>query len=194
MEPEDIIDLIPLDKNNNDLAKKIVNEDNVEKVQNLVHLFNLNQQKKNVIRILKLNSLLDKVSDNMLDRFENHSDEFNNTDLLNYMQVIQNAIEKSNKNLNLVDETPAITMNQININVDKEEPLLNKESRDRVTDAVKEIMKKLNLKNDESEEHIILEQDSLNQPLTDEDKENAIEIQNENEEKFDTENKLKEEE
>lgn len=153
MESKDIVDLIPLDDETSKVAGQIIKEKNIDEVQRLVHLFNLNQQKKNVIRILKLNSLLDKVSDNMLTRFEKRPDEFSNSDLLNYMNVVQSSIEKANKSLNLVEETPPIQLNQVNINVPTE--VLSKESRDKVTEAVKSIMKKLQIEEDKSPELII---------------------------------------
>ena len=87
-------------------------ENDIDKVKDLTHLFNLNQAKKNVLRVLKLNSLLDKVSDQMIERFTKQPGAFSNSDLLNYMQVTQSAIDRANKALNLVDETPAIQINQ----------------------------------------------------------------------------------
>lgn len=143
MDIKDIVDIIPLDNKTNELAQRIVNEDDLVSVQNLTHLFNLNQAKKNALRVIKLNELLDKVTDQIVTRFEQRPGEFSNNDLLNYMQVTQSAIDRANKSLNLVDETPAIQLNQVNINVN-EENVLSKDSRDKVTDAIKSIMSKLN--------------------------------------------------
>lgn len=159
MNSQDIIDLIPLDNEASQVAGQILKEKNVTEVQKLVQLFNLNQQKKNVIRILKLNSLLDKVSDNMLTRFEKRPDEFSNSDLLNYMNVVQSSIEKANKQLNLIEEAPPIQLNQVNINVPGE--TLNRESRDKVAEAVRSIMKKLNLREEPASEEpeIIVEEE-----------------------------------
>lgn len=153
MESKDIVDLIPLDDETSKLADQIIKEKNVDEVQRLVHIFNLNQQKKNVVRILKLNSLLDKVSDNMLNRFEKRPDEFSNSDLLNYMNVVQSSIEKANKSLNLIDETPPIQLNQVNINMPNE--TLSKESRDKVAEAVRAIMKKLNVEENKDPDLIV---------------------------------------
>lgn len=140
VDPKDIIDLIPLDKNTNNLAQEIINETDLKKVQDLTHLFNLNQAKKNVLRILKLNSLLDKVSDQMITRFEKTPDNFSNADLLNYMQVTQSAIDRANKALNLVDESPSITLNQVNVNVGTES--LDRESRAKITEAINKILQR----------------------------------------------------
>ena len=157
MDIKDIVDIIPLNNKTNELAQKIVNEDDLASVQNLTHLFNLNQAKKNALRVIKLNELLDKVTDQIVLRFEQRPGEFSNNDLLNYMQVTQSAIDRANKSLNLVDETPAIQLNQVNINVG-EESILSKDSRDKVTDAIKSIMNKLNnLQEPSKPESIVVE-------------------------------------
>lgn len=157
MDSKDLVNLIPLDDETSKLAQNIVDEQDLENVKNLTHLFNLNQAKKNVLRILKLNSLLDKIQDQMIERFEKKPAEFSNADLLNYMQVAQSAIDRANKSLNLVDETPAITMNQVNVTIN-EDNVLSRESRERVTTAISAIMKKLKLNSeveDISEEDVV---------------------------------------
>ena len=148
----DIIDLIPLDNKTNELANKIINTEDISQCQDLVKLFNLNQAKKNVLRVLKLNSLLDHVSDEMINRFQNKPGEFANNDLLNYMNVVQNSIDRANKSLNLVDEVPNISLTQVNVNV--EENKLDRDSRARVAEAVMKMLelaksKKMDLKDDQ---------------------------------------------
>lgn len=157
---DDVINMVPLDNSTTDIAQKIIAEDDIENVKNLTHLFNLNQSKKNVLRVLKLNNLLDKVQDQMIERFEKKPGEFSNADLLNYMQVAQSAIDRANKSLNLVDEVPAITMNQVNVNI-TEDSVLSRESRDKVTEAINAIMKKLKLQEQEPIEEIIVDDNLL---------------------------------
>lgn len=163
LDSDDIVDLIPLDTKTKELAQEIVNEQNIDKVQDLTHLFNLNQAKKNVLRVMKLNSLLDKVSDQMIERFERRPGEFSNNDLLNYMQVTQSAIDRAQKQLNLVDETPAIALTQVNVNVNENK--LDRDSRAKITEAVSKMLQmaqKLNidLKEDKPNE-VILEPDEV---------------------------------
>ena len=85
MNEEKTVDLTVIDEQAVDLAQKVINETDIEKTKDLVSLFNLNAAKKNVIRILKLNGLLDSVSDTMIERFEKYPNEFSNEDLLKYM-------------------------------------------------------------------------------------------------------------
>ena len=58
---DNIINMIPLSTETNKLAQEIVNEQDIDKVKSLTTSFNLNQAKKNVLRVLKLNSLLEEA-------------------------------------------------------------------------------------------------------------------------------------
>lgn len=155
---EDILSAIPLDSNSNALAENILKESDLDEIKRLTQLFNLNQAKKNVLRVLKLNSLLDKVSDQMLERFEKRPGEFSNSDLINYMTVTQNAIDRANKSLNLVNETPAI---QVNVSVDNDSvKSIDRESKERIMAAVNAILQKskeLNLDADDIQEEIVVD-------------------------------------
>ena len=89
---------------------------------------------------MKLNGLLDTVSDKIIDRFDKYPDNFSNDDLIKYLQVTQTAIEKANKNLSLVDETPIIQVNhnnQLNVNISE---TLDRDSRERVLSFVKSVL------------------------------------------------------
>ena len=145
---DDLISVIPLDNQTAKVTNELIEEQDLDKVKNLTKLFNLNQAKRNAIRVMKLNSLLDKVSDQMIERFDKKPGEFSNKELLDYMSVVQSTIDRANKSIELVDQTPAIVINQQNnqVNIDNS-PVLDRESRMRVVEAVKGIMNTLNLKN-----------------------------------------------
>ena len=145
---DDLISVIPLDNQTAKVTNELIEEQDLDKVKNLTKLFNLNQAKRNAIRVMKLNSLLDKVSDQMIERFNKKPGEFSNKELLDYMSVVQSTIDRANKSIELVDQTPAIVINQQNnqVNIDSS-PVLDRESRMRVVEAVKGIMNTLNLKN-----------------------------------------------
>ena len=133
----------PLDSRTQKIAQEILDTEDIDKIKDLTNLFNLNPKKRNVMRVLKMTQLLDSVTDKVIERFEKTPDNFSNEDLLKYMQVTENAIDKANKNLDMVEETPAIQFqqnNQVNINIDKG---LNRDSRAKVTEAVEAILKKL---------------------------------------------------
>ena len=133
----------PLDSRTQKIAQEILDTEDIDKVKDLTSLFNLNTKKRNVMRVLKMTQLLDNVTDKVIERFEKTPDNFSNEDLLKYMQVTENAIDKANKNLDMVEETPAIQFqqnNQVNINIDRG---LDRDSRAKVTEAAEAILKKL---------------------------------------------------
>ena len=126
------LNLVPLDTQTRDIAQQILDEQDVDKVKELTTLFNLNAQKRNVMRVIKMNKLLDDVTDKVMERFEKTPDNFSNDDLIKYMQVTESAIERANKQLNLVDETPPIQLQQntqVNVNIVDS---LDREARERV--------------------------------------------------------------
>lgn len=142
------IDTTNIDSKNKDIAQKILDAEDLDELKDLTTLFNVNNQKRNALRILKMNNLLDDVTDNIIQRFEKNPHNFSNDDLLKYLQVTENAIDRATKNLNMVEETPAIQMmqnNQVNININDG---LDRESRLRVTDTVKQILNKLSTMTD----------------------------------------------
>ena len=133
--------LSPLDTTITNIVKDVVEESDIAKTKDLVALFNWNISKKNVMRIQKLNSLFDSVTDQMAKRFETRPDQFSNDDLLNYMKAVQGAIDSSNKLIDNIEEPPPqIIQNntQINVNVvDK----FDRESRARILAAVQATLK-----------------------------------------------------
>ena len=157
----DILDIAPIEEKTKNITNEILREEDFNKLKDLINDFNVTQSKKEALRILKYNSLLDNISDEMITRFRKHSDEFTNSDLLQYLQAIQNSVEKSNKKLNNASDIPLITINQLNIN--QQEDTLDRESRERVADALKAIMAAMNKPQEESiePENIIIEESRI---------------------------------
>ena len=143
---DNIKNLIPLDENIITVTDSIIQENNPDKIKELTHLFNLNQVKKNTLRLNKLNNVLDIITDKIADRINQHSDTFTNKDLLDYLQVVQNTIDKANKSINMLDDTPTIVLNQVNIG-----DTLNRESRQKIAEAVKNILNQQDIEDKDGE-------------------------------------------
>lgn len=79
----------------------------------------------------------------MSERVTKRADQFSNRDLLDYMTTMNNSLERARKQINSVDETPMITLNQQNNTVILDPDSLDRDSKKRVADAVKSILKKL---------------------------------------------------
>ena len=151
---EEVLDLTTIDNKSKEVARKILEEDDIDKVKDLTALFNLNAQKRNVMRVIKMNDLLDKVTNQISDRFEKYPDNFTNDELIKYMQVTEAAIDRANKNLNLIEETPQIAMqqnNQVYVNMTYG---IDEEGRGKVLDIINSVLKFTSTSTNDEEEHI----------------------------------------
>lgn len=143
-----LIDSLPLRRETAKIANQILEETDVDKVKALTELFNLNQRKKNVIRIIQLNELLDAVSDQIAQRIEQSPGSFDNDDLLSYMTVVQSSIDRAQKSVDMISDTPAIQVNtQNNVNITVNDDGLSRESREKVSFAIQQILAKMNALN-----------------------------------------------
>ena len=119
-----------------DLETRLMDEDNLDEINKIVEMFNVNLQKKNIIRSAKLSDVQDKVVQQMTDRFEQRADSFSNDDLIKYHKIIQETLTKTDTTMDNV-KTPTIQINQ-QVNVDN--VTFNSESRKRILEAVNNIL------------------------------------------------------
>lgn len=120
---------------------KLVEEDDLDKVKDLTHLFNVYQAKRNAIRISALNDVQDALVQQMLDRLAKYPDNFNNKDIADWMKTIQSVLESSGEKVAQLDSVPTIAYqqnNQVNFNI---ADTLNRESRERVVSAIEALLK-----------------------------------------------------
>ena len=125
------------------LVSDILAQDDPDKMKQLIGYFNMAQSKKDILRTLSYNQLLDAVTEQMSERVTKRADQFSNRDLLDYMTTMNSSLERARKQINSVDETPMITLNQQNNTVILDPDSLDRDSKKRVADAVKSILKKL---------------------------------------------------
>lgn len=129
-----------------ELETKLMQETDLDELNHIINLFNLNIKRKDILRTSKLNDLQDKVTDQIEERLTKNAGAFSNKDLLDYFKTLQTSIDKSDNNLDNID-TPAIQINQnqLNVNVtNNSSDILDRNSREKVSDAVKAILSKLN--------------------------------------------------
>lgn len=128
----------------NKITEQIVRENDAEEIKRLTQLFNMNIAKKNVLRVNKLNELVDYTSDEMLNRLKN-GDEISNKDLLGFLTSAQGVLDKSSKIVDGVQEAPAIQYNtQNNITITTNENELTREERENVLSIVSAILNNKN--------------------------------------------------
>lgn len=125
-----------------ELIERLIAESDPDKANELTYLFNLNQNKKALARVNKLSDLLDTMTDQALTRFEKRPDEISNKELLDGLKTIQDLIERGQKQSAAEPEKPAtlIQINQnnteVNVGASTKASALNRESRERVKNAV----------------------------------------------------------
>lgn len=141
-EISDIVPTVPsIDLQIQDLSKQILEEQDPDKAKQLIAMFNWNMSKKNTSRIQKLDQLYDKVTEQMEVRLNTRSDQFSNSDLLDYMKAVQGAIDTSSKNLTQMEEPPTIVQQnntQVNINVGDS---FDRDSKIRIFEAIQAVLR-----------------------------------------------------
>jgi hypothetical protein len=111
-----------------------------------------------MIRIDKLSGLQDDLVDQFVRRIAERPDEISNKELMDGIKIVQDIIERGQKQVEGVNETPFIQFNQQNnsVNIGDSGVQLNKESRDRVKNAVLSLLNGLNKPPVPSEEPPVL--------------------------------------
>ena len=131
---------IDLNEESKAIIEQIIAERDEQKVRDLTLLFNANQNKKTMARVNKLSDLLDTITDQALARFTSRPDEISNKELFDGLKVVQDLIERGQKQVSGVNSTeaPLIQFNQQTneVNIGGTANNLNRDSRERVKSAV----------------------------------------------------------
>ena len=163
-------DLVKEEQKN--LVKTIIDASSQKELESQLDAFNLAQSKGNALRVIKLNDLLTKVEDQAIARFNRRPDEISNKELLEYMQVVSTQIDKSQQRLidtqTVLKPTVQVVnnKNEVNVNVG---PKLNRESKEKVIDAVSNLIRSLNkqaaevkINSDEDEDSQVIQSTDYN--------------------------------
>lgn len=123
------------------VINQIITEHDPEKTKELTYLFNANQNKKTMVRVHKLSDLLDTITDQALTRFTQRPDEISNKELFDGLKIVQDLIERGQKQISGAGETPLIQINQQNNEVNLTPASnLSRDSRERVKAAVEGLL------------------------------------------------------
>ena len=133
---------ISLSAESQKLIGELTLEKDRQKMQAIEQQFNDIQRKKQLARISKLSDVQDMLTDQFYQRISQRPDEISNKEMLDGMKVIQDLMEKNQKRAETVEEIPQlIQINQTEVNVGNN---LNRDSRERVKNAVLGILDSLN--------------------------------------------------
>lgn len=136
-----------VDNTANRLINRISKATNKDELQGLYQEFNINNTKKNAIRVAQLNQLLDRINSEATERITKRPEQISNKEMLDYMTAIGNQIERSQKLVDGIKDINAVqvnnnTQNTVNINVGGEKiPQLSKDSREKITDVITALLK-----------------------------------------------------
>jgi hypothetical protein len=156
--------VVPPIKNLNEEAKalieQLISETDEQKAKDLTHLFNANQNKKTIVRVDKLSNLLDTITDQALARFTARPDEISNKELFDGLKIVQDLIERGQKQVSGAGETPLIQFNQQTneVNIGDTTSTLSRDSRERVKTAVLSLLGNLTAQapaDSDTEENIV---------------------------------------
>ena len=140
-----IVNADDLNRESLNLINQLIAEQDIERTKDLTHLFNINQNKKTMIRIDKLSGLQDNLVDQLVRRISERPDEISNKELMDGLKIVQDIIERGQKQVEGVDQTPLIQINQQtnSVNIGDTQTNLNRESREKVKNAVLSLLNNL---------------------------------------------------
>lgn len=139
------------------LIGELTSEKDKQKMQALEQQFNDIQYKKQLARISKLSDVQDMLTNQFYQRVSQRPDEISNKEMLDGMKVVQDLIEKNQKRSEVAEEIPQlIQINQTEVNVGNN---LNRDSRERVKNAVLGILDSINKTQSASAESDLIEAD-----------------------------------
>ena len=166
-----------LDKRADSLVAQIVEETDSKEIKDLLQQFNLNHTKKQIVRSAVFDQLMDHITDQMQERITKRGDQFSNKDLLDYLNTINASIDKTQKQIQEVDSIPVIQVTQQTNNILFADSL-DRESRERITNAIQLFKQQLKEKVENNSEIVdISNSDDVynNDNFTDEQDEGIVE-------------------
>jgi hypothetical protein len=140
-----------IDNKSRELTYEIASSESSEEIEELSKKLNINNTKKNAFRVVKLNDLLDKINQEAINRFEKRPGEISNKEILDYMNAIQNQIDRSQKTVDSIRDIKAVQLNTtqnnttVNIHMPGDEVAnLDKNSRDKILSIIADILGETN--------------------------------------------------
>ena len=136
------VDTSDLNAESLNILNQIIAAEDVDKTKDLTYLFNVNQNKKTMVRIDSLSNLQDKLVGLLSSRVTERPDEMSNQEVMQALKVVQDIIERGTKQITGQNEQPLIQINQQtnSVNVGDEAAGLNRDSRDKVRRAIMSIL------------------------------------------------------
>lgn len=139
-EKNEVVEVSPnvkLTLEGNDITNQIISEKDPNKLEDLTQLFLLNKKKKDLARINKLSNLINTIDDEVINRFNEEPENFNNDQLVKYLTATQQIIDTTTNN---IEKVPMIQINNQKNEIHIDDSGLNKESRAKVLEVITSIL------------------------------------------------------
>ena len=132
-----------LEEKSQQIIKKLISENSIEKTQDYTAMFKMNEAKKEMVRINNLGNLGDVALSRLTERVVERPDEITTKELTDIVNMTQTNKERSFKAISEDTETALTQINnnttEINVTLNKEESL-DSEEQERVLDVVQLIL------------------------------------------------------
>ena len=118
------------------ILNQIIAESDIEKTKDLTYLFNVNQNKKTMVRMDNLSKLQDLLVNEYSRRIAEKPDEISNQEIIASLKTIQDILERGQKTIVAEPEKPLIQINTQTNNIGDGAAGLSRDSRKKVESAV----------------------------------------------------------
>ncbi len=147
------IDTLGLNAESLDLLNQLIAEQDVNKAKDLTYLFNINQNKKTMVRLDRLSGLQDKLVGLLFKRVEERPDEIPTQEVMQALKIVQDIMDRGLKQVTGTEQAPLIQINQQDNSVNVGKGITNapRESRERVKNAILEVLNSIQPSNDTEE-------------------------------------------
>ena len=135
------INTADLNKESLEIINQIIAAEDAEKTKDLTYLFNVNQNKKTMVRLDNLSQLQDKLVGLLAKRVTERPDEMPNQEIMNALKIIQDIIDRGTKQITAEPEKPLIQINQQTNNIGGNTTGLSRDSRRKVEDVVSSLLR-----------------------------------------------------
>lgn len=143
--PEEKLDfnaIVPKKYSLDALARRVIKEKDPNALNGLINDFRTMTLKKEVVRLVELSKFSDLADEEIGKRLKEHPERLKNSEVVEFSRLIQDSIDRANRQIDVIRDTASLTMNANTINVTKNELNVNMTtaSREKIANVVMSIL------------------------------------------------------
>lgn len=150
----DFNELMPKKCSLDALARKIIKEKDTKNLFALLDEFKTVTLKKELVRLVKLGEFADMTDDEIGKRLQEHPERLKNSELVEFSELIQNSMDRANKQIDSIRENEGVSIQANTVNVTKNELKVDMStaSREKIANVVMSILNSKNIEHDKPTE------------------------------------------